>query len=256
MIPSPAAAHATSTNDVLIDLRGVSKHFSGLMAVNNVDFYTRRGEILGLIGPNGAGKTTVFNLISGFLAPTSGDILFRGKSIVGFNPPNICKLGVARTFQIVKPLPRMTVLENVMVGAFARIKDARKAREKALQVLEFTGQLGKKDVKALSLTLGDRKKLEISKALATSPDLLLLDECMAGLNNAEVSAAIALIRKIKEGGITMIVIEHVMKAIMAVSDRIVVLNYGEKIMEGPPQEVANDRHVIEAYLGDKYAQSL
>lgn len=257
MNPSTASSpYPTHGNDVLIELKGVSKHFAGLMAVNNVDFHTRRGEILGLIGPNGAGKTTVFHLISGFLAPSSGDILFKGETIAGFKPPNICRLGVARTFQVVKPLPRMSVLENVMVGTFSRVKDAREAREQSLHVLEFTGQIGKKDVKASSLTLGDRKRLEISKALATRPDLLLLDECMAGLNNKEISGAIELIQKIKERGITMIVIEHVMKAIMAVSDRIVVLNHGEKILEGLPGEVANDRHVIKAYLGAKYAQSL
>jgi len=257
MNPSPGSSQSTiHTNDVLIDLKGVSKHFAGLMAVNNVDFQTRRGQVVGLIGPNGAGKTTIFNLISGFLTPNSGDIVFKGESISGLNPPNVCKLGIARTFQIVKPLPRMTVLENVMVGTFSRIKDAREAREQALQILEFTGQIGKKHLKASSLSLGDRKRLEISKALATRPDLLLLDECMAGLNNREITGAIELIQKIKERGITMIIIEHVMKAIMAVSDMIVVLNYGEKIMEGPPKEVANDRHVIEAYLGDKYARSL
>lgn len=257
MNPSPASPQTTEgSNDVLLQLKSVSKHFAGLMAVNDVDFHTRRGEILGLIGPNGAGKTTIFHLISGFLTPTGGDILFKGEKITGVNPPNICKLGIARTFQIVKPLPRMTVLENVMVGTFSRVKNAREAREQSLQILEFTGQIAKKDVKASSLTLGERKRLEISKALATRPDLLLLDECMAGLNNKEMSAAIELIQKIKERSVTMIVIEHVMKAVMAVSDRIVVLNHGEKIMEGTPKEVANDRLVIEAYLGDKYAQSL
>jgi branched-chain amino acid transport system ATP-binding protein len=169
-------------------------------------------------------------------------------------PAQICRLGIARTFQIVKPLARMTVLENVMVGAFSRTKDPHKVKELAIEVLEFTDQIEKMDQKAGSHTLGERKLLEISRALATQPQLLLLDEGMAGLNTKEISVAIDLIGKIKERGVTLIVIEHVMKAIMSVSDRIVVLNYGEKIMEGTPQEVVNDQQVIKAYLGVEFAE--
>ena len=239
---------------MLLEVKGLSINFAGLRAVDNVDFTVEKGEILGLIGPNGAGKTTTFNMISGSLKPTEGRILFKERDITGFSPPRICLLGITRTFQIVKPLPRLTVLENVMVGVFAKVKDARKARERALEVLEFTEQLPKKDMVASSLTLGEWKKLEVSRALATNPDLLLLDECMAGLNTREITDAIRLIGKIREKGVTILVIEHVMKAIMSISDRIVVLNHGQKIMEGTPEQVANDPQVIKAYLGEDYAK--
>jgi branched-chain amino acid transport system ATP-binding protein len=239
---------------MLLEVRGLTKHFAGLTAVLDFDQSVKSGEILGLIGPNGAGKTTLFNLISGFLHPSKGKIIFKNKEVTGMKPAQICRLGIARTFQIVKPLGRMTVLENVMVGAFCRTKDPRKVRELATEVLEFTHQSEIMNKKAASLTLGDRKLLEISRALATRPDLLLLDECMAGLNSKEISVAIQLIGKIKEKGITIIVIEHVMKAIMSISDRIVVLNYGEKIMEGNPEEVVNDQQVIKAYLGADFVE--
>jgi branched-chain amino acid transport system ATP-binding protein len=239
---------------MLFEVKGLSINFAGLRAVHNVDFTVEKGEILGLIGPNGAGKTTTFNMISGSLKPTEGRILFKGRDITGLPPPRICLLGITRTFQIAKPLRRLTVLENVMVGVFSKVKDARKARERALEVLEFTEQLPKKDMVASSLTLGEWKRLEVSRALATNPDLLLLDECMAGLNTKEITDAIRLIGKIREKGVTIIVIEHVMKAIMSISDRIVVLNYGQKIMEGTPEQVANDPQVIKAYLGEDYAK--
>lgn len=239
---------------MLLEVNGLTKQFSGLMAVKDVDFCVRTGEILGLIGPNGAGKTTLFNLISGFLKPTKGKISFKGKDIKGVTPPGVCRLGITRTFQIVKPLPQLTVLENVMVGAFSKISDAKEAKKLALDTLEFTGQIQYKNSLGSSLTLGMRKRLEVSRALATQPDLLLLDECMAGLNSKEIAEAVHLIMQIRERGITLVVIEHVMKAIMSISDRIVVINYGEKIMEGMPEAVCNDPGVIQAYLGADYAK--
>lgn len=239
---------------MLLEVNGLTKQFSGLMAVKDVDFCVRTGEILGLIGPNGAGKTTLFNLISGFLKPTKGKISFKGKDLKGVTPPGVCRLGITRTFQIVKPLPQLTVLENVMVGAFSKISDAKEAKKLALDTLEFTGQIQYKNSLGSSLTLGMRKRLEVSRALATQPDLLLLDECMAGLNSKEIAEAVHLIMQIRERGITLVVIEHVMKAIMSISDRIVVINYGEKIMEGMPEAVCNDPGVIQAYLGADYAK--
>lgn len=239
---------------MLLEVNGLTKQFSGLMAVKDVDFCVRTGEILGLIGPNGAGKTTLFNLISGFLKPTKGKISFKGKDLKGVTPPGVCRLGITRTFQIVKPLPQLTVLENVMVGAFSKISDAKEAKKLALDTLEFTGQIQYKNSLGSSLTLGMRKRLEVSRALATQPDLLLLDECMAGLNSKEIAEAVHLIMQIRERGITLVVIEHVMKAIMSISDRIVVINYGEKIMEGMPEEVCKDQGVIQAYLGADYAK--
>jgi branched-chain amino acid transport system ATP-binding protein len=239
---------------MLLEVKGLTKKFAGLTAIHDFDQSVERGEVVGLIGPNGAGKTTLFNLISGFLPPTEGRIIFNNTDITSMKPAQICRLGIARTFQIVKPLVRMTVLENVMVGAFSRTKDPRKVKDLAIEVLEFTDQIEKMDQKAGSLTLGERKLLEISRALATQPQLLLLDECMAGLNTKEISVAIDLIGKIREKGVTLVVIEHVMKAIMSVSDRIVVLNYGEKIMEGTPEEVVNDQQVIKAYLGVEFAE--
>jgi branched-chain amino acid transport system ATP-binding protein len=239
---------------MLLEVNGLTKAFAGLVAVKEVDFTVQKGEILGLIGPNGAGKTTIFHLVSGFLKPTAGTILFKGKDMKGVTPPDACRLGLTRTFQIVKPLVQLTVLENVMVGAFAKIGNAKKAMELSLEILEFTGQLSYKDMLAGNLTLGMRKRLEVSRALATQPELLLLDECMAGLNSKEIADAVTLIMKIRERGITLVVIEHVMKAMMSISDRIVVINYGEKIMDGTPDAVVNDEKVIQAYLGADYAK--
>lgn len=231
----------------------VSKFFGGLAAVQNVSFEVNPGETMGLIGPNGAGKTTIFNLINGFYKPTHGKVFFQGKDITGKKPYHICDLGIARTFQVVKPMPRMTVLENVMVGAFARVHMKTEAEKIALEALEFTGLIHKKDFLSKNLTIGDRKRLELTRALATKPTLLLLDEVAAGLNPTESEQTIGIIQKIRQQGTTIIIVEHVMKVIMTLSDRIMVLHYGEKISEGKPQEIAKDPRVIEAYLGEAYA---
>ena len=239
---------------MLLEVNGLTKAFAGLVAVKGIDFTVQKGEIVGLIGPNGAGKTTIFHLLTGYYKPTAGTIRFNGKDMTHVTPPDACRLGLSRTFQIVKPLVQLTVLENVMVGAFAKIRNAKQARELSLEILEFTGQIAYKDMLAGNLTLGMRKRMEVSRALATQPELLLLDETMAGLNSKEIADAVKLIMKIRERGITLVVIEHVMKAIMSISDRIVVINYGEKIMEGCPDAVCNDQQVIKAYLGEDYAK--
>jgi branched-chain amino acid transport system ATP-binding protein len=236
-------------NGVLLRITGLGKRFGGVRAVDNVDLEVRRGQVVGLIGPNGAGKTTLFSLISGAEKPTAGAIEFEGQPITGLRPSRIARLGIARTFQIVRPLPRLTVLENVMTGAYCRVTRRSRAREIALDWLEFTGLLHRKDAVARSLTIADRKRLEITRALATQPRLLLLDEVMAGLTPTETEAAVDLLHRVRERGLSMVVIEHVMRVIMSISDIIVVLNYGRKIAAGAPQAVANDEAVIRAYLG-------
>ncbi len=235
----------------LLEVRGVSKRFDGLMAVSAVDLTIGPGDIVGLIGPNGAGKTTLFHLISGFYAPSAGDIRFRGDSVVGLKPHAICRRGIARTFQIVQPFARLSALDNVMVGAFNRTDDLQAARTRADEILAFVGLGPKRDLPARSLTLAERKRLEMARGLATAPELLLLDEVMAGLNPTETEGIIGLIRSVHARGITLLIIEHVMRAIMALSHRIAVLHHGEKIAEGRPEEVARDRRVIEAYLGEE-----
>jgi branched-chain amino acid transport system ATP-binding protein len=239
----------------LLAARGLSKRFGGLQAVAGLDLTVARGEMLGLIGPNGAGKTTVFNLLSGFLAPDGGEIVLDGRSIVGLPPHAICRLGLARTFQIVRPFPRMTVLENVRVGALARYPRAPEALARAHEVVARVGLGTRERVAAGALTLADRKRLELARALATGPALLLLDEVMAGLNPTEIEAIIQLIRGIHESGVSILLIEHNMRAVMALSHRIVVLSFGEKIAEGPPAAVASDPAVIQAYLGDEHVDA-
>jgi branched-chain amino acid transport system ATP-binding protein len=233
----------------LLTVTDLTKDFGGLRAVSGLSFDAEPGEILGLIGPNGAGKTTVFNLVTGFLRPTAGRILLAGRSVVGLRPHAITRRGIARTFQLVKPFPRLSVRENVTLAAFSHEAARRRAEALAAQVLERVGLQDKLDSRAADLTLGEQKRLEIARALATGPRLLLLDEPMGGLNPREVNAACALVEQIRADGVSVILVEHVMKAIMRISNRIVVIHHGEKIADGPPERVVNDPGVIAAYLG-------
>ncbi len=237
----------------LISVASISKRFGGLDAVKDLDFTVYKGEILGLIGPNGAGKTTVFNLISGFVIPDKGTITFRGKNITSLKTPHrFCHEGIGRTFQLVKPFQSMTVLENVMVGAFNRIKNAGAAQAEAYNILRRIHLIHHARTLAANLTIADRKRLELGRALATQPELLLLDEVMAGLNPKETEDIIQVIKSIADDGMTILMIEHVMKAVMALSDRIVVINNGMRVVEGLPDEIAKDQRVIDAYLGEEY----
>jgi branched-chain amino acid transport system ATP-binding protein len=239
----------------LLQVTSVSKRFGGLQAVRDLSLDMARGEVLGLIGPNGAGKTTAFNLLSGFLTPDHGEVRFDGHPLVGLKPHAICGLGLARTFQIARPFPHLSVLDNVRVGALARRPQMAAAREKARAVIDRVGLGAKTDHAAAGLTLADRKRLELARALATEPSLLLLDEVMAGLNPTETAAIVGLIQRINGDGVSILLIEHNMRAVMTLSHRIAVLNFGEKIVEGPSAVVANHPRVIEAYLGEEYVHS-
>jgi branched-chain amino acid transport system ATP-binding protein len=231
------------------EIKRLTKAFGGLVAVNDLSSSVEEGEIYGLIGPNGSGKTTVFNLITAYYPITSGTVHFMGKETNGLPTWKICKAGIGRTFQIVKPLRRMTVLENVMTSAFCRTSSSTLARDRAIEVLHFCEMEKKLDYPAKSLTIGDRKRMEIARALATEPKLLLLDETMAGLTPQEQAEGVQLIRKIRDSGITIIIVEHIMQVIMNICDRILCINYGQEIARGTPSEVANNQAVIEAYLG-------
>lgn len=237
----------------LLEGKGVTKYFGGLAAVSNVGFHVKKGEAFGLIGPNGAGKTTLFNVISASLPTTSGTIRFKGEKITGLKPYKICRMGVARTFQTVKIFPDLPVISNVILGLHfgmsAKMSSAEKT-QKAAEYLEFVGLSKMIMAPAKDLTLANQKRLEVARALATKPELLMLDELMAGLTHTEVSESIEMVSRIREMGITVIMIEHVMTAIMSVCERIMVLHHGEKIAEGTPKEIATSKKVIEVYLGE------
>ncbi|MBU0464672.1 MAG: ABC transporter ATP-binding protein [Proteobacteria bacterium] len=239
----------------ILEVTDMVMRFGGLTAVDKLNLSIDQGEILGLIGPNGAGKSTAFNCIAGVHPPSEGLIQFNGETINNQKPWNLCKKGLARTFQIVKPFATKSVLYNVMVGAFATTGNTSEAEEKALNVLKTLDFENRKDTKSSSLTIADRKRLEIARAIATEPKLLLLDEVMAGLRPAEVDEMVEIIQHLRQTGITIFVIEHIMRAIMALSDRIVVIHFGKKIAQGTPREVASNENVIKAYLGDEYGVS-
>jgi branched-chain amino acid transport system ATP-binding protein len=238
----------------ILEGKGVTKYFGGLAAVSNVDFAVEQGEAFGLIGPNGAGKTTLFNLISAALTPKSGTIRFMGKNITGLKSYKICRMGIARTFQTVKIFPDLPALSNVLLGLHFGVSinmSSEEKAQKAAELLDFVGLSKVKITPAKDLTLANQKRLEVARALATDPELLLLDELMAGLKPTEVGQAMELVGRIRSEGITIMMIEHVMKAIMNVCERIMVLHHGEKIAEGTPQEIASSEKVIRIYLGDK-----
>lgn len=234
----------------LLEVKNLNKKFGGLVVSKDLNLQVKEGQIYGVIGPNGAGKSTLFNQISGYIKPDSGEIIFNGKNITGLPPHKLCKEGIGRTFQIVKPFGNRTVLYNVAVGAFARTNKRKEALEIAEEIVEKVGLGNKKYFLAKNLTIVERKRLEIAKALATKPKLLLLDEVLAGLTPSEVDEAIELIRELRDYGITILMIEHVMKAVMALCDYVKVISYGTEIAQGTPEEVTKNPEVITAYLGD------
>jgi len=236
----------------ILELDRVTKRFGGLTAVSSASFTVRAGEILGIIGPNGAGKTTLFNVISGYYRPESGRVLFAGQDVTGQPPHAICRLGLTRTFQLVKPFGNLSVIDNVMIGALTRLPTVSSARMEAERVVEMCGLAAHAGGHARTLPIGLRKRLEVARALATRPRLLLLDEVMAGLNPTELAGMVELIRRLQADGLTLIVIEHIMAAMMRLAQRIVVLHHGEVIAEGAPAAITQDRRVVDAYLGEEF----
>jgi branched-chain amino acid transport system ATP-binding protein len=236
----------------LLKVLDLNKKFDGIRAITDLNLQVAKGEIIGLIGPNGSGKTTLFNLITGYLRPDTGKIEFKGTSLLSLRPHKICKMGISRTFQIVKPFINLSVLNNVRIGAFNRLGSYNEAEKKALDMLAFVGLIEKKDHVITSLTLADRKRVEMARAISTGSELLLLDEVISGLTANEVNQMIELIDKVRATGITILVIEHIMHAIMSLAERIVVLHHGEKIAEGEPENIVNDEAVIQAYLGKDF----
>ncbi len=238
------------------EIRNLEKRFGGLTAVQDMNMVVEEGEIIGLIGPNGAGKTTLFNVITGVYTPKSGQVLFRGRNIAGLKPERICQMGIGRTFQIVMPFQTMTVLDNTKVAAFCRTTSHKEAEHTAVEILRFLGLEEKLPIPAGHLTLAQKKRLEMARALATRPQFLLLDETLAGLNHTEIDGMIETVQKIRtEKGVTILAVEHVMRAVMKISDRVVVMDEGAKIAEGPPEEVVRRPEVIKAYLGDEYGNA-
>jgi branched-chain amino acid transport system ATP-binding protein len=238
---------------LLLDVQGVSKYFGGLKANDDISFQVRKGEIVSIIGPNGAGKSTLFSCVTGFHRVDKGRLLFKGRDITNRKPHTIARLGIVRTFQVVQVISDMTVLENVMTGGFLRRTRVDDVHRKAEEILAFTGLIEKQSYNALELTIADKKRLEVSMALAMDPELLMLDESMAGLTPVELRQIIELIRKVRARSLTVVVVEHVMEAVMELSDRVIVLNSGRKIMEGTPKQVVENPEVRRAYLGERYS---
>jgi len=237
-----------------LEINHVVRKFGGLVAVNDITVGIEQGGIFGLIGPNGSGKTTLFNVINHYYPANSGEIIFKGIPITRKSTHEICQLGIGRTFQVVKPLRRMSVLENVMAGAFLRTNDASKARDKALEVLDFCGLMHRKDMLSKDLPIADKKRLELARSLAGEPEVLLHDEVAAGVNPKEIEDVMTIVKKIRDFGITCFVVEHVMKFIMGISDRMMCINFGKEIARGTPKEIASHPEVIKAYLGEEYAK--